>query len=129
MGAAIFAKEVGFQDTAITFYVRDPKVGAKAINLGFAGDQGWQGNPPKAANWSKDGSIIAVRSADEKAWSLYYDFKNSEATACDIYPMDKRAKCIGNLLQSRGGVGSKVMEDWAKFDEVSRLATRDDDLN
>lgn len=120
MGAAIFTKNVGFQDTGFDFSVRDPKIGAKKVEIGFVGDQGWQGFAPKNAVWSKDGSVIAVQSADAKSWSHVYDFKQHDYALSDTYPLEKRAAAIEKLLKSRGGIGPKVLDDWAKFDKFAK---------
>ncbi len=119
-GEAIFTKEVGPQDSAVNFEVIDSKIGAKPINVGFVGDDKWKGKMPHAAVWSKDGTVIAVQGADFKSWSHAYDFKRSDFSLGDVYPLDKRAKDIEKLLKSRGGIGPKVLDDWAKFDEAAR---------
>lgn len=120
MGKAIFTREVGPQDTAINFDVIDPKVGTKPINIGFVGDENWKGLTPKNAVWSKDGSVIAVQGADYLSWSHVYDFKKHDSALSDVYPLNKRASAIEKLLKSRGGIGPKVLDDWAKFDKVAR---------
>ena len=119
-GEAIFTKEVGLQDSAVNFEVIDPKVGAQPINVGLVGDDKWKGKLPHAAVWSKDGTVIAVQGADFKSWSHVYDFKRSDFPLSDIYPLEKRASAIEKLLKARGGIGPKVLEDWAKFDQVAR---------
>ena len=125
MGAAIFTKEIGFQDTAFIFEVRDPKVGEKPIHIGLIGDEKFQGLPPEAAVWSKDGSVIAVRASGAKAWTHAYDFRKSHDLE-DVYPASKRAVIIEKLLKSRGGNGAKVLSDWKKFDAVAQpVATND----
>ncbi len=119
MGTATITKEIGLQDTAVTFYVLDPKRGAKPIKVGFVGDAGWQGTLPRDAAWSKDGSVVAVQGADYKSWSHAYDFKTGQ-TLEDLY-----APFTGNiakLLKSRGGVGAKVLADWNSFDAVAQPA-------
>lgn len=124
MGAAIFTKHIGFQDDAVSFEVIDTKVGAKPIDIGFVGDAKWKGEMPKDAVWSKDGSVIAVQGADFKSWSHVYDFKQHDYALSDIYPLDKRAAAIEKLLQSRGGKGPKVLDDWANFDKTAKLVGR-----
>ena len=118
MGQAIFTKEIGMQDTAIIFEVSDPKISAKPINIGFVGDAHWKGQPPRAAVWSKDGSVIAVQDAESKNWSHAYDFRTSHNFA-DVYPDAKRAAAIEKLLKIRGGLGPKVLNDWKQFDKVA----------
>ncbi len=120
MGAAIFTKNVGFQDTAVTFEVIDPKKGAAPIEVGLVGDAGWQGFMPKNAIWSRDGSVVAVQGADFKTWSHAYDFKRHSSSLNEVYPLDKRAAAIEKLLRNRGGIGAKVLDDWADFDDVAR---------
>ena len=117
MGAAIFTKNVGFQDTAVTFEVIDPKKGAAPIEVGLVGDAGWQGFMPKNAIWSRDGSVVAVQGADFKSWSHAYDFKTSQIVE-DLGSISQGN--IKKLLQKRGGAGRKVLDDWANFDDVAR---------
>ena len=124
-GTAIFTKEIGLQDTAINFEVFDPKADTAPITIGFVGDANWKGEMPKNAVWSKDGSVIAVQGADFKSWSHAYDFKRSDQSLCDVYPPEKRAAAIEKLLTIRGGIGAKVMDDWAKFDQVARPVAQD----
>ena len=119
-GEAIFTKEIGLQDSAVNFEVIDAKVGAKPITVGLVGDDKWKGKMPHAAVWSKDGTVIAVQGADFKSWSHVYDFKRSDKALCDVYPEAKRAQDIEKLLKSRGGIGPKVLEDWANFDKFAR---------
>ena len=119
LGTAIFTKEIGPQDNAVNFDVIDPKVGDKPIDIGLVGDDKWQGKMPRQAVWSKDGSVIAVQSADSKTWSHAYDFRASRNYA-DVFPDDKRAIAIEKLLKTRGGIGPKVLDNWAKFDQVAR---------
>lgn len=116
MGEAIFTKEIGLQDSAVIFEVRDPKKGAQSINVGFVGDAKWKGVLPRAAAWSKDGSVIAVQGADFQNWSHAYDFKTSQIVGDLPAPFQGN---IGKLLKSRGGVGRKVLEDWKNFDAIS----------
>lgn len=118
-GEAIFTKEIGPQDSAVNFEVIDSKVGAKPITVGLVGDDKWKGKMPHAAVWSKDGTVIAVQGADFNGWSHVYDFKRSDFSLSDVYPLDKRAHDIEKLLKSRGGNGPKVLDDWAKFDQVA----------
>ena len=118
MGAAIFTKEIGPQDTAVRFAVLDAKVGDQPIEVGLVGDANWKGNLPKKAVWSKDGSVIAVQGADAKSWSHAYDFKLSRDLS-RIIPDDKRAAAIEKLLQTRGGIGPNVLNDWGQFDQVA----------
>ena len=121
-GTAIFTKEIGPQDTAITFEVIDHKVGEKPIHIGLVGDEKFRGLPPEAAVWSKDGSVIAVRASGAKTWTHAYDFRKSHDLE-DVYPASKRALAIEKLLKSRGGSGgsgTKVLSDWTKFDAVAR---------
>ena len=127
MGAAIFTKEIGFQDTAFIFEVRDPKSGEKPVNIGLVGDQGFQGLPPESAVWSKDGSVIAVRASGAKTWTHAYDFCTSHNLE-DVDPDSKRALAIEKLLKNRGGNGTKVLDNWAKFDELARPVEKSDDL-
>lgn len=47
----------------------------------------------------------------------------------DVYPLDKRALAIGKLLVSRGGIGPKVLDNWAKFDEVGGPSKRTQSKN
>lgn len=117
MGEAIFIKDIGPQDSAVIFEVREPKKGAKPINVGFVGDANWKGVLPRAATWSKDGSVIAVQGADFQNWSHAYDFKTSQIVE-DLYmPFQGN---IGKLLKSRGGVGRKALDDWKNFDKTAR---------
>ena len=120
MGTAIFTKEVGPQDSAVNFEVIDPKIGAQPLTVGFVGDANWKGQMPRAAVWSKDGSVIAVRGADFVGWSHAYDFKAHNFALSDVYPLKKRADSIEKLLKSRGGPGPKVLNDWAQFDQFAR---------
>ena len=118
MGAAIFTKEIGPQDTAVRFAVLDAKVGDQPIEVGLVGDANWKGNLPKRAAWSKDGSVVAVQGADAKNWSHAYDFRTSHNFA-DVYPDAQRAAAIEKLLQTRGGIGPNVLNDWDQFDQVA----------
>lgn len=120
MGKAIFTKDVGPQDSAVNFQVVDPKIGEKPITVGFVGDDKWKGTMPKNSAWSKDGSVIAVQGADFKNWSHVYDFKKHNYAMSDVYPLDIRAAAIENLLKNRGGIGPKVLDDWAKFEQVAQ---------
>ena len=120
MSKAIFTREVGPQDTAIIFDVIDLQVGTKPINIGLVGDDKWKGVAPKKAVWSKDGSVIAVQGADFKSWSHVYDFKKHNSALNDVDPSDKHALAIEKLLKSRGGIGPKVLDDWANFDKVAQ---------
>ena len=117
MGTAIITKEIGMQDSAVIFEVRDPKIGDKPINVGFVGDDKWKGNLPHAAVWSVDGSVVAVQGADFKSWSHAYDFKTGQIVE-DFYPPFKGN--IAKLLKSRGGIGPKVLDDWKRFDQVAK---------
>ena len=117
MGEAIIRKEIGMQDSAVIFEVRDPKKGEKPINVGFVGDEKWKGDLPKAAMWSVDGSVVAVQGAGFQSWSHAYDFKSGVIVE-DLYSPFKGN--IDKLLKSRGGIGPKVLDDWAKFDQVAK---------
>ena len=117
IGTAIITKNIGWQDSAVIFEVRDPNKGAEPIQVGSVGDELWQGDLPKQAVWSRDGSVVAVQGADFKHWSHAYDFQNSVAIQ-DIYPPFKGN--VAALLKQRGGAGAKVVEDWKQFDQIAR---------
>lgn len=138
LGSAIFYEDTGFQDTIMHLYIRDNRIGAKAIDMGVLSDAGGQGTRPKDAVWSRDGTVIAVRTDDlvpgkKGLWVqrgvLYthvYDF----LTHSEGVPITKSAKqrsaAIKALLNSRGGEGQKVLSDWNNFDRLARPVTYSD---
>ena len=76
-----------FCDTVVYLYVYDPQASKRWINLGFIGDEGFQGYI-HGMTWSRDGTVLAVKSLVRttkqsgrrtehgELWTHYYDFKN-----------------------------------------------------
>lgn len=66
MGAAIFTREIGPQDTAVNFEVSDPKVGDKPITVGFVGDANWKGDLRKLPYGRKTATLSRCRAPTTK---------------------------------------------------------------
>ena len=124
--SALIRRESSFLDTAVFLYVYDPQVSKRWINLGHAGDEGFQGYAE--AVWSRDGSVIATRrkvygdgvGGSQKnhgvLWTHFYDFQDrNDALSFSNSSQHQRSHEIAKLLQSRGGIGEEINTDDEKF--------------
>lgn len=134
LGSAIFDQNQGL-DTIIRFCIRDNKVGAKVIDMGIVSDSGGQGTWPEDIVWSRDGTVIGIRTDDtiqtpKGQWiqrgvlfTHFYDFRRNSGDFLADLSLKQRSDTIKVLINNRGGEGKKVKSNW---DYVGPLRSKDD---
>lgn len=120
LGMACFFEESDAMVSVVALYVKDYQ--KSRFNLIEVGElSGLESNIyPKRAVWSRDGTIVAVKSGyvEESRkyieWTHAYDFRLHKAYG------DATSMVIRELLNSRGGEGVVVFSDEKSFKSLSR---------
>ena len=120
LGIACFFKENNAMVSVVVLYVKDYQ--KSRFNLIEVGElSGLESNiDPKRAVWSKDGTIVAVKSGyvEERRtdieWTHAYDFRLHKAYG------NATSMVIRELLNSRGGEGEVVLSDDESFKSLAR---------
>jgi len=124
IGVVCFLQESDAMVSVIELYVKDYKKSRfDLVKVGTV--SGLESGPyPKRAVWSRDGTIVAVKSGDvedsqkEITWTHAYDFRLHQAYG-DFSPPETSI-LIKELLNNRGGEGEVVLNNEESFKLLSR---------
>lgn len=124
LGIACFFQESDAMVSVIDLYVKDYKKSRfDLVKVGTV--SGLESGPyPKRAVWSRDGTIVAVKSGyvedsqKEITWTHAYDFRVHQAYG-EFSPQGT-SMVIKELLNSRGGEGEVILSNEESFKSLSR---------
>ena len=124
LGVACFLQESDSMVSVIDLYVKDYKKSRfDLVKVGTV--SGLESGPyPKRAVWSRDGTIVAVKSGyvedsqKEITWIHAYDFRLHQAYG-DFSPPGTSI-VIKELLSNRGGEGEVILNNEESFKLLSR---------